>query len=43
MGSAAAAGPARRLLDYRAFLAKRACAPAAEPLSAGDGVGLLFA
>jgi len=33
---------ARRLLNYRAFLAKRACARAAEPLSAGAVVGPLY-
>ena len=38
-GSAAAAGLARLLLIIARFLAKRACARAAEPLSAGADVG----
>jgi hypothetical protein len=38
-GSAAVAGLARLFLITASFLAKRACARAAKPLSAGAGVG----
>jgi len=38
IGSAAAAGLARLFLNYGTFLANRACARAAQPLSTGAGV-----